>query len=191
MSKTTFDLSTLSDLAVGSLSVQVKAKADGYADSDFSNALIVNVYSITNALTNCASNNATAEYLSGVSYNAVVTASDGYTFDGGTYAVTIGGTDMTSSAATLSSDKKSITVSVPAASATGNIVISCSGVADASIVTYSGTIKNTSAQGGYVSQVRGIWGYTKGNETQLRGGVRNAPRRVSISFGIRGIRHRA
>ena len=37
MSKTTFDLSTLSDIADGEHTVKVKAKADGYRDSEFSN----------------------------------------------------------------------------------------------------------------------------------------------------------
>lgn len=37
MSKTTLDLSTLSDIADGAHTVTVKAKADGYIDSEFSN----------------------------------------------------------------------------------------------------------------------------------------------------------
>ena len=37
MSKTTLDLSTLSDIANGTHTVKVKAKADGYSDSEFSN----------------------------------------------------------------------------------------------------------------------------------------------------------
>lgn len=37
MSKTTFDLSTLSDITDGTHTVKVKAKADGYRDSEFSN----------------------------------------------------------------------------------------------------------------------------------------------------------
>ena len=37
MSKTTFDLSTLSDITDGTHTVKVKAKADGYSDSEFSN----------------------------------------------------------------------------------------------------------------------------------------------------------
>ena len=39
MSKTTLDLSTLSDIADGAHSVKVKAKADGYRDSEFSNEM--------------------------------------------------------------------------------------------------------------------------------------------------------
>ena len=37
MSKTILDLSTLSDIANGTHTVKVKAKADGYSDSEFSN----------------------------------------------------------------------------------------------------------------------------------------------------------
>lgn len=37
MSKTTLDLSTLSDIADGTHAVKVKAKANGYRDSEFSN----------------------------------------------------------------------------------------------------------------------------------------------------------
>lgn len=37
MSKTTLDLSTLSDISGGTHTVKVKAKADGYRDSEFSN----------------------------------------------------------------------------------------------------------------------------------------------------------
>lgn len=37
MSKTTLDLSTLSDITDGAHTVKVKAKADGYRDSEFSN----------------------------------------------------------------------------------------------------------------------------------------------------------
>lgn len=37
MSKTTLDLSTLSDISDGIHTVKVKAKANGYRDSEFSN----------------------------------------------------------------------------------------------------------------------------------------------------------
>ena len=39
MSKTKLDLSTLSDIADGTHAVKVKAKADGYIDSEFSNEI--------------------------------------------------------------------------------------------------------------------------------------------------------
>lgn len=40
ISKTTLDLSTLSDITDGTHTVKVKAKADGYRDSEFSNEVI-------------------------------------------------------------------------------------------------------------------------------------------------------
>lgn len=40
MSKTTLDLSTLPDISDGTHTVKVKAKADGYRDSEFSNEVI-------------------------------------------------------------------------------------------------------------------------------------------------------
>lgn len=42
MSKTTLDLSTLSDITDGAHTVKVKAKADGYNDSEFSNEVSYN-----------------------------------------------------------------------------------------------------------------------------------------------------
>ena len=53
MSKTTLDLSTLSDIADGTHTVKVKAKADGYRDSEFSNEVsytktsVPSVYTVT------------------------------------------------------------------------------------------------------------------------------------------------
>ena len=51
MSKTTLDLSTLSDIADGTHTVTVRAKADGYIDSEASNA--VNYTVTTPSLTDC------------------------------------------------------------------------------------------------------------------------------------------
>ena len=47
MSKTTLDLSTLSDISDGTHTVKVKAKADGYRDSEFSNEVSYTVQSST------------------------------------------------------------------------------------------------------------------------------------------------
>ena len=73
------------------------------------------VYTITNTLTKCSNSNpaATANY--GDSYSAVLTEDAGYTFS--SVAVTMGGTDITSTAYDNTDD--SITI----ASVTGNIVI--------------------------------------------------------------------
>ena len=72
-------------------------------------------YTITNTLTNCSSNNATTSIDENSSYTATITANDGYEL--GTITVTMGGTDITSSAVSGST----ITIS----SVTGNVVITC------------------------------------------------------------------
>lgn len=71
------------------------------------------VYTVTNTLTNCVNNNAATNVVSGQPYAALITANTGYTLD--TVTVTMGGTDITSSAV----DDGAITI--PAV--TGNIVI--------------------------------------------------------------------
>lgn len=71
------------------------------------------VYTITNTLTNCVNNNAATNVVSGQPYAALITANTGYTLD--TVTVTMGGTDITSSAV----DDGAITI--PAV--TGNVVI--------------------------------------------------------------------
>lgn len=71
------------------------------------------VYTVTNTLSNCVNNNAATNVVSGQPYAALITANTGYTLD--TVTVTMGGTDITSSAV----DDGAITI--PAV--TGNIVI--------------------------------------------------------------------
>lgn len=56
------------------------------------------VYTVTNTLTNCTSNNSATTATQGTSYSATITASDGYTLDGATVSVTMGGTNITSTA---------------------------------------------------------------------------------------------
>lgn len=58
----------------------------------------VPVYTVTNTFTNCTSNNSATTATQGASYTATITASDGYTLDGATVSVTMGGTDITSTA---------------------------------------------------------------------------------------------
>ena len=71
------------------------------------------VYTVTNTLSNCVNNNAATNVVSGQPYAALITANTGYTLD--TVTVTMGGTDITSSAV----DDGAITI--PAV--TGNVVI--------------------------------------------------------------------
>lgn len=71
------------------------------------------VYTVTNTLSHCVNNNAATNVVSGQPYAALITANTGYTLD--TVTVTMGGTDITSSAV----DDGAITI--PAV--TGNVVI--------------------------------------------------------------------
>lgn len=73
------------------------------------------VYSITNSLTGCSSSNNATSANEGSSYSATITASTGYTLTGATVSVTMGGTDITSTA------YNNGTISI--ASVTGNVVI--------------------------------------------------------------------
>lgn len=57
-------------------------------------------FSVTNHLTNCATSNTSTKATEGDSYQASITANSGYTLDGATVSVTMGGTDITASAYT-------------------------------------------------------------------------------------------
>lgn len=56
MSKTTLDLSTLPDIADGTHTVKVKAKADGYRDSEFSNEVSYTKAPVVQTFTGTISN---------------------------------------------------------------------------------------------------------------------------------------
>ena len=84
-------------------------------------------YSIKSNLTNCTINNSVTSVKKGASYSATITANDGYTL--GVVTVTMGGTDITSSA--VSGGK--ITVS----SVTGNVTITASATAQPYTYTVS------------------------------------------------------
>ena len=68
MSKTTLDLSTLSDITDGAHTVKVKAKADGYRDSEFSNEVS---YTKTSAYTVTFSSDFTIDLTSPVGYGEI------------------------------------------------------------------------------------------------------------------------
>ena len=77
-------------------------------------------YTVTNNLTNCITNNNQSSLVEGSTYSAVITANNGYTLDGATISITMGGTDITASAY----NNGAISVS----SVTGNLVITISAV---------------------------------------------------------------
>lgn len=72
-------------------------------------------YTITNNLTNCATDNSTVSVVEGGSYSATLTADEGYTLDGASVSVVVNGEDVTD---TAYSDGV-ITI----ANVTGNVVI--------------------------------------------------------------------
>lgn len=73
-------------------------------------------YSVTNTLSNCSTSNSASSVEEGDAYTATITADSGYTLDGATVAITMGGTNITSTA------YNNGTISIP--SVTGAIVIS-------------------------------------------------------------------
>lgn len=81
---------------------QFKATAIGtnFQESDASNVEdYTNIfYSVTNTLTNCTSNNSATSVRKGSAYSATLTAEAGYTMNGATVTVTMGGVDITSTA---------------------------------------------------------------------------------------------
>lgn len=76
----------------------------------------INVYSVTNSLTNCSSNNSDLVALANYGYSATISATSGYVLD--TASVTMGGDDVTSTAYS----NGTITI----ASVSGNIAITVS-----------------------------------------------------------------
>lgn len=81
-------------------------------------------YAVTNNLSNCVSSNSGSSVNADSAYNATITANDGYTLDGASVSITMGGTDITSAA--YSNGVISI------ASVTGAVVVAIAAVKKAS-----------------------------------------------------------
>lgn len=75
-------------------------------------------YSVTSTLSNCSTSNSASSVEEGNAYNATITADSGYTLEGATVTVTMGGTNIT---ATVYNNG---TISIPSVS--GNVVIAVS-----------------------------------------------------------------
>lgn len=73
------------------------------------------MFTVTSSLSNCASSNSAGSIGVNESYTATITADSGYTMEGATMAITMGGTDITASAYSNG------TISIP--SVTGALVI--------------------------------------------------------------------
>lgn len=83
-------------------------------------------YTITNTLSNCASSNSAGSIGINERYAATITANSGYTLDGASVSVSMGGTDITAAA------YSSGVISIPAV--TGAIVISVSATKEQTMV---------------------------------------------------------
>lgn len=105
-------------------------------------ALYDTTWQVTNTLSHCSSSNAATSVTKNGSYSATITAASGYTLTGATVSITMGGTDITSTAYSNG------TISI--ASVTGALVISVSAAAKtvssiSAVYTQSGTVStNTS-----------------------------------------------
>ena len=98
------------------------------------------VYAVTNTLTGCTNSNSATSVTENASYSATISASSGYTLTGATVSITMGGTDITSTAYSNG------TISI--ASVTGALVISVAAVAVtlssiSAVYTQSGTVYDT------------------------------------------------
>ena len=103
-------------------------------------ALYDTTWAVTNTLTHCSSSNSAASVEKNGSYSATITASAGYTLTGATVSITMGGTDITSTAYSNG------TISI--ASVTGALVISVTAAAKtvssiSAVYTQSGTVYDT------------------------------------------------
>lgn len=74
-------------------------------------------YTVTNTLSHCTSNNSAATTIANEPYAATITASEGYTLEGATVEITMGGDDVTESVY----NEEDGTISI--ASVSGNLVI--------------------------------------------------------------------
>lgn len=93
--------------------------ADYY--QDLYDALYNTTWPVTNTLTHCSSSNTAGSVVKGEAYSATITASVGYTLTGATVSITMGGSDITSTAYSNG------TISID--SVTGALVISVSAAA--------------------------------------------------------------
>ena len=86
-------------------------------------------YSVTNTLTGCLNSNGATSVLENASYTATITADSGYSLTGATVQITMGGTDITSSAYSNG------TISI--ASVNGNLVITVTAIGYKELFDYA------------------------------------------------------
>ena len=131
----------------------------------------VKTYAITNTLTNCATSNSNSTITEGTAYAATISASTGYTLDGATVSVKMGGADITASA--YSNGKISIS------SVTGNIVVTITAV---KIVSgYTNLVKTSTDTDGSVYNGTG---YKDNARLSSSGGVSSSAQNGSVVTGF-------
>lgn len=125
-------------LQAGDYDIKVTAIGTNFLESDYSDTLsYTNIfYTIANNLDNCTSNNNVTSIRKNSAYSATITANSGYSMAGATVSVTMGGTDITS---TAYSDNV-----IAISEVTGNLTISISALKG--ISWQSGAFLNSSGQ---------------------------------------------
>lgn len=131
----------------------------------------VTTYAVTNALSNCASSNGATAVNANAAYSATITASDGYTLDGASVTVTMGGTNITSTA--YSAGKVSI------AKVTGAVVITISAVKKAS--GYTNLVPTSTDTDGSIYNGTG---YKDNARLSSSGGVSSTAQAGSVTTGF-------
>lgn len=114
-------------------------QGEGFYDA-LEDALYNTTWAITNTLSHCTTSNEAQSVTKGAAYSATITASAGYTLTGATVSITMGGTDITSSAYS----NGTITI----AAVTGALVITITAAEAAvssisAVYTQSGTVYTT------------------------------------------------
>ena len=113
--------------ARGNIEIPMMAGAGIIIEASEDNSSLIikaapSVYSITGAYTHCENSNPSQTADEGTAYAATITANSGYNFGAGhTLTVTMGGTDITSEVAVVSTD----TISINIPNVTGDIDINC------------------------------------------------------------------
>lgn len=119
-----------------SANITALMSALGSSESGGGSTPTVKTYTITNKLTKCSNSNANTNVNENTNYVATITPTNGYTLTGASVHITMGGTDITSTAYS----NGTINIS----KVTGNIVITISAIQIPQVVTYTITNKLTS-----------------------------------------------
>ena len=131
----------------------------------------VTTYAVTNALSNCVSSNGATAVNANAAYSATITANDGYTLDGATVTITMGGTNITSTA--YSNGAVSI------AKVTGAVVVTVSAVKKAS--GYTNLVPTSIDTDGSIYNGTG---YKDNTRLSSSGGVSGSPQTGSVTTGL-------